>query len=449
MPLLEWQRHVLDDWCAADQWWRPSYTTCGLDVPRQNGKNAVLEGCELYRLAVCGWHVLHTAHRVKTAKKAFRRLCRYFEDDAHPELKELVAQIRRTNGEEAIYLTNGGSIEFIARTNGSARGFDDIQLVVFDEAQELTDEQFDAIMYTLAASATGERQIIYTGTPPNEKAPGTVFPRARRAALKDTPARTTWSSWALPKLPRRDATFAELVDDIYESNPSMGILLDIEFTESEFAGGSIEGFAHERLDWFSEEAGFRAAIPRAVWNAAAIDAIGDGYARKTALAVKFSADGATYSLAGAKLASDGKCAVELIEVGTTQNGTAALAERLHGARGSVAAVVIDGMDGAEALHERLLKLNAPRGYDMNFRTSDFISACARFFDALKSGNCAHTCAPLLEDSAAHSSRRPIGQRGWGFAADSAHDPTPMEACAMALWAVQTTKRNPKRRQRLL
>ena len=157
MPLLEWQRHVLDDWCAADQWWRPSYTTCGLDVPRQNGKNAALEAYELYRLAVCGWHVLHTAHRVKTAKKAFRRLCRHFEDDAHPELKELVAQIRRTNGEEAIYLTNGGSIEFIARTNGSARGFDDIQLVVFDEAQELTDEQFDAIMYTLAASATGER----------------------------------------------------------------------------------------------------------------------------------------------------------------------------------------------------------------------------------------------------------------------------------------------------
>ena len=80
MEPIEWQSLVLSDWCACDAEGRPAYVTCGLDVLRQNGKNAVIEIYEVFRLAVCGWHILHTAHRVKTAKKAFNRLVRYFTD---------------------------------------------------------------------------------------------------------------------------------------------------------------------------------------------------------------------------------------------------------------------------------------------------------------------------------------------------------------------------------
>lgn len=84
MEPIEWQSLVLSDWCACDAEGRPAYVTCGLDVPRQNGKNAVIEIYEVFRLAVCGWHILHTAHRVKTAKKAFNRLVRYFTDKEPP-----------------------------------------------------------------------------------------------------------------------------------------------------------------------------------------------------------------------------------------------------------------------------------------------------------------------------------------------------------------------------
>ena len=145
LDLIPWQRPVLYDLCARDERDRPAYVTAGLSVPRQNGKNAILEAFELYVLAVCGWHVLHTAHRVKTTKKSFRRLVRYFTDKRHPDVCALVESIRYTNGEEAIYLTNGGSIEFSARSRAGNRGFDDIQLVVFDEAQELTDDQMKAL----------------------------------------------------------------------------------------------------------------------------------------------------------------------------------------------------------------------------------------------------------------------------------------------------------------
>lgn len=35
----------------------------------------------------------------------------------------MLVEIRRTNGQEAIVLDNGGSVQFIARSRGSGRGF--------------------------------------------------------------------------------------------------------------------------------------------------------------------------------------------------------------------------------------------------------------------------------------------------------------------------------------
>ena len=108
-----WQKLVLDDWLAYDSNDKYAHKTCMLNVPRQNGKNGVLEVRELYGMTVEGEKILHTAHEVKTARKAFDRLLSFFENEVeYPELVEAVKTIRKTNGQAAIILTNGGSIEF-------------------------------------------------------------------------------------------------------------------------------------------------------------------------------------------------------------------------------------------------------------------------------------------------------------------------------------------------
>ena len=86
----EWQSLVVDDVLAvrADGRWVSS--RCGLSVPRQNGKNGVLEIVELYKMVVLGRRILHTAHEVKTARKAFLRLCAFFENRQSPELAAMV-----------------------------------------------------------------------------------------------------------------------------------------------------------------------------------------------------------------------------------------------------------------------------------------------------------------------------------------------------------------------
>ena len=107
---------------------------------------------------------LHTAHEVKTARKAFLRLAGFFESARQwPELAALVSEVRRTNGQEAIVLTNGGSVEFIARSKGSGRGFT-VDDLVCDEAQELGTEAYAALKPTISAAPSGDPQtcLLYT-----------------------------------------------------------------------------------------------------------------------------------------------------------------------------------------------------------------------------------------------------------------------------------------------
>ena len=285
--LDEWQQLVLDCWLGRDISGRYTVTSAGLAVPRQNGKNVCLEGREFFGMVINGEKILHTAHQVRTAKKSFNRLVRMFTDKRHPEVLELVKNIRYTNGEECIELLNGGSIEFSARSRQAARGFDGISLVVYDEAQELTDDQVEAIMATLAASATGTRQLIYTGTPPYPGCPGDVFRRRRTACLDAPGAHDAWHEWSVE---------GEQVDKIdledhalwYQTNPAMGIRLSEEFAAEECRSMSADGFARERLGWWSPvltEQSDKALDARA-WADCASDA--EKPEGKTAYGVKFA-----------------------------------------------------------------------------------------------------------------------------------------------------------------
>lgn len=179
----DWQAEVLRSWLGlkSDGTW--SSSTCVLAVARQNGKNAIIEIRELFGMVVLGEKFLHTAHEVKTARKAFLRLASFFENPKkYPELAALAKEVRRTNGQEAILLTNGGSVEFVARSKGSARGFT-VDCLVMDEAQDLSDEALAALLPTISAAPSGNPQRIITGTPPSGTMNGEVLLRTRRNAI--------------------------------------------------------------------------------------------------------------------------------------------------------------------------------------------------------------------------------------------------------------------------
>lgn len=442
----EWQALILDAWLAEDDRGQYAALSCGLSVPRQNGKNAILEMRELYGAAVLGETILHTAHRVDTARKAFVRLAGFFEDTRHPEMCGLVKAVRRTNGQEEIELSNGGSVSFSSRVNGGKRGFT-ADVVVFDEAQELTDDQMEAIMSTMAAAPKGKRQLIYTGTPPTPVSPGTVFRREREAALDGTGKRLCWHEWGIEGLPQ-DRSWDNVRTLCYQTNPAMGIRLDDEFTEKEFQTLSFDGFARERLGWWNRAlSGKSTVIPRDKWDACATDeAPEDG---TFVYGVKFAPDNSSVSLCGCLKPDEGDPVIEHIATEPMSEGIGWLVDWLIAREGRAACVVIDGKNGAQLLMERLASRGMGRRAICVPRTADVVAACSRLLDAVNEGTVRHTSQGFLTESATLTTRRRIGSDGgWGFQSTESAQAEPIEACALALWQASVTKRKPGRKAKV-
>lgn len=439
-----WQRLVLDSWLGRNAEDKYVATSCGLAVPRQNGKNAILEARELYGICVVGEQMLHTAHRVDTARKSFLRLVRFFEAPGNDDLADLVLSIRKANGQESITLRNGGSIEFSSRINGGGRG-STYDTVVFDEAQWLTDEQMESIMSTMAAAPLGNRQLIYTGTPPDPGSPGTIFAKQRKNALDGADARLSWFEWSVEEIGDvRDK------ERWYETNPGLGLRLEEEFTETECATLSEDGFARERLGWWSGEDGANPALKRARWDACAIAKAPppDGKDR-IAYGVKFTPDGASVAVSAAARNPDRKTLVECLDFRLIVNGVGGLAGWLIARKRTCAVVVIDGKSNTDALVQKLKAGGFPERAIKTCGPADVCAAASMLADAVDAGEVEHVSPTGLDESAVSAQRRPIGSNGgWGFGPGRV-DCAPIESVSLAYLGVMTTKRRPGRKAKML
>lgn len=441
-----WQRAVLRDWCARDPEGQYAASTAGLSVPRQNGKTAVVNPRELYGLTVEGERILHTAHEVKTCAKQFEQMKVYFGSQAndpkaeYPELNALVKRVCNTNGREGIYLRSGASIEFSARSRGAGRGFT-VDVVVCDEAQELTDEQLEALLPTSSAGPLQNSQLIMLGTPPSENAVGDVFGRTRKKAIAGLDESLCWHEWSV-----------ETVGDVRDesrweaTNPGLGRRITRKAIEKELSTMSDDGFARERLGWWRE--GVRNAVfEDGEWSALATDSPPmDG---RVAYGVKFSADGAHVSIAAAIRPQSGKRHVEVVANRSLSRGTQWLADWLAAQAGSAVAIVVDGKSGAQALADKLLAAGVPKRAVTLPGTGDAISAYAAFEVAVTEGTITHFDQPALNLAVRNAQKRKIGSNGgFGFQGYEGTDVSPLEACCMALWGVMTSKRDPGRRLRV-
>lgn len=415
---------------------------CGLSVPRQNGKNAVLEIVELFKIVVLGRKVLHTAHEVKTARKAFMRLRSFFENERlWPELSALVKDVRQTNGQEAIILTNGGSVEFVARSRGSGRGFT-VDDLVLDEAQELSDEQLEALLPTISAAPSGDPQIIMTGTPPPPNADGAPFKRMRAAGVEGKDRRLSWHEWSPERIPDPTDT-AALLEAAARTNPALGTRLQMSVVEDELAQMSFAGFMRERCGaWDAEAIG--GLMDYARWlglSVPAAQAPGEG---ARALAVKFSADGERVGCGVALLPEVGPVHVEALGVSPMSQGTAGLVEWLAERWRKVAGIVIDGKAGAGDLAAALEHAGVPRRRIHLMTTDEAITAHSGFLRAVNEGLLTHLAQPGLDAAVKVAGKRKIGTAGgWGWQAVTPDgDVTALESVTLAWWLASSKRRRP-------
>lgn len=405
-----WMRRKDDRWCAS---------TWGITVSRQNGKNGALEVVEVFGMASLGLKFLHTAHEVKTARKAFARLKYFFGEKANdpnakfPKLNAFVLEVRNTNGQEAIVLRNGGSIEFIARSKGSGRGYT-VDVLVLDESQELQDHELEALLPTISAAPSGDPVTIYMGTPPDGNSDlGAPFTRVREGAIGGTSKRTAWVEFgadgyvedmAVPEL----AAFVRRPKNWCAANPALGFRIVTSTIEAELEQFSAVSFARERLNmWPKPGAGLR-AIPEGPWAARALKdvpvdwplaAVGlDMNPERTRVTISASVFGPEH------------VHVEIVEDAPfAEAGTKALVDWLWVRCRKRVPVVLDAFSPIRSIEAEL------RNKGMKVRVlnaAELSQACGGFYDSVvRDKTLTHFGQQVLDDSIAGAVKQKFGDGG--------------------------------------
>lgn len=434
---MPWQPRLLDALLARDGCDKYAVRTMGVSIPRQNGKSWVVRARCFYG-ALNGEKILYTCQHGDTSDEMFRALAAPFEDDGEPELHGLLQAVRKTNGQQAIWLKNGGLVRFTTRTDSLARG-KTYDVLVYDEAQDLTDGQQAASLPAISAGAKRNPQTVYLGTPPGPESRGTVF-RQLRDDVRSGRSGAAWVEWGASEI-------GDVADRSrwFEFNPSIGTLIDVAAVEGECDQMQPDVFARERLGWWSPVGGAgNLALDAARWEECERgSAMDDG---RLAFGVKFSPDGGTLAISWARAVKGGGSYVELYDVQGAGGGTANVADMLLRNRNEIAAVCIDGKTGAAALVQRLSDGRFPKRAIVQGTPAIAQAAATMLRDEVNAGTLGHIASPALDESAKRSVRREIGRDGWGFGDGADSISAPIESASLALYAARTTRRNPDRRQ---
>lgn len=150
-----------------------------MSIPRQVGKTYLI-GAIIFALCLAnpGTLVLWTAHRVPTASETFGSMKAMVEQ---PKLKPHIISATAPAGNGVIRFRNRSRILFGAREKGFGRGFQKVAIVVYDEAQILTQAALDDMIP--ATNTHPNPLVFFIGTPPKPTDPSDVFINLRHEAL--------------------------------------------------------------------------------------------------------------------------------------------------------------------------------------------------------------------------------------------------------------------------
>lgn len=150
-----------------------------LSIPRQVGKTFLI-GAIIFALCLAnpGTLVLWTAHRVPTAAETFGSMKALVEQ---PKLRPHIVSATAPAGNGVVRFRNGSRILFGAREKGFGRGFQKVAIIVYDEAQILTQAALDDMIP--ATNTHPDPLVFFIGTPPKPADPSDVFLNMRHEAL--------------------------------------------------------------------------------------------------------------------------------------------------------------------------------------------------------------------------------------------------------------------------
>lgn len=406
-----------------------------MSIPRQVGKTYLIAAivfalCTIFPNLTVIW----TAHRTRTHNETFKKMQGMARKS---KIAPYIENVRAANGEQEITFKNRSRILFGARESGFGRGFDEVDILVLDEAQILTEDAMSDMVPATNAAPNG--LVFMMGTPPRPKDPGEVFTNVRRAAL-DGDTDTLYVEFSADEN-------ASLEDrkQLAKANPSYPHRTsDAAIQRMRKLLGSDESFKREAYGIWDEAALAKKALNKTAWDSLAIPtAPTDG---RRVYAVRFSVDGSSVALAAAIRPDSGPIHVEGIKLASSGDGTAWLIDWLLERHEKAAQIVVDGKAGVGYLVNALREARVPASVIITAGTDTITTGASMLESAITAKDVTHRGQEELDEQVKAAEKRKIGTNGgFGWAAPEGGNVALLDAVTLAYWGAKTTKRRPGRK----
>jgi phage terminase large subunit-like protein len=391
-----------------------------LSIPRQVGKTFTI-GSIVFALCVLfpRLTVLWTAHHTRTSDETFGAMLALSN---RKKVAPHIAARRRANGQQEIRFRNGSRIMFGAREQGFGRGFAEVDIEVFDEAQILSERALeDMVPATNQARHPSGALLFYMGTPPRPVDPGEVFRAKRDRALSGAAKDTVYVEMAADP----DAA----PDDRRQwakANASYPLRTPPEAMQRMRENvGSDESFLREGMGVWPEVSTAERVVDPARW---AGSGAGSGeLVGVPAVALDVPLDRSRAWIGVGVARADDRVQVELLD---SEPGVTWVVPRLAAlCREHSTRVTLDGSGPAAALVPDLEDAGVP--VELLSR-ADVVNACGAFIDAVNEGSLAHLHDPVLDAAVSAARLRPGESVIW--TRKGGVDISPLYAVTLARWA---------------
>lgn len=306
MPLMPWQRWVLEDMLRIDDAGNFKRKTVGLLVARQNGKTHLARMRIIWGL-MRGERIVAISSNRNMALDNFREVA-YIIQTNDFLAEQLAHKPRLANGQEMITFKNGGRYEIVAATRDGARG-KTADLLYIDELREVSLEA-----WTAARPVTRARTNSQTFVTSNAgDAFSEVLNDLRQRAL-DYPSPTfAWYEYSAPQ-------GCDIWDkkNWYLANPALGHTIGEDVIAEAVATNPIEATRTEVLcSWIDSLA--------SPWAVGVIEATSQSdlelpVGRPTVFAIDISPSKRDGALVAGVLLEDGRIGVGIMQLWTSEVG---------------------------------------------------------------------------------------------------------------------------------
>lgn len=393
-----------------------------ISIPRQVGKTFLI-GAIIFALCVIhpGLTVIWTAHRFRTADETFESM------RSMTKMKNIAGHIEKVTagaGDQAVWFTNGSRILFGARESGFGRGFSEVDILVFDEAQILTERAINDMVP--AQNASKNALTLFIGTPPQPTDPSEVFTNRRTEALSGESEGTVYIEFSADAgADLDDRAQWRKANPSYPHRTSEAAMLRMRKNLGE------DSFRREALGVWDDLLG-QSVIRKDVWADLAVDEVPN--VPVAAYGIDMNPE-RTVATVAVGLRTESGVHVEVAELGAISGETDALVEWIVKRAGRRIPVVMDAFSPARSL-EPILKQRKVKVFALS--GSELMQACGGFYDAVtKDKALTHFDQEPLNVSLAGARKQKLGDAGgWKWSRKTLDvDLTPLVAVTAAHYGV--------------